>query len=389
MNRQPRSLIILPAAEAFDPLSELLDAGVEVVDAQCIELAGQRWLILTAQPCVDPAHLRARFGPEIGIESLSAEVETPCCLPPEEPFVLTLLTETLSAQQLAKLYQTLLQHRFQVQRSRTLTTRGSACTCCEFVMAGAPENLNRLHAALLELSHRSAMDLAIRAASHDYRHFRLAVFDMDSTLIEAEVIDELAKEMGIGEQVAKITAAAMRGELDFQQSFRQRVSLLQGLREQRLLAVTERILLMNGAERLFRILKKLGVKTAVCSGGFTFMAERLQHRLGIDIVYANELEIQQGVVTGAVPFPVVDGNRKAELVRQLAAREGIHLDQVIAVGDGANDLPMINLAGMGVAFRAKPVVRASAKYSLSHGGLDALLYLLGLPEDEIRTLELS
>jgi len=190
----------------------------------------------------------------------------------------------------------------------------------------------------------------------------------------------------VGEQVAAITAAAMRGELEFQQSFRKRVALLKGLSEQRLVTVAERILLTNGAERLFRVFKKLGIKTAVCSGGFTFMAERLQRTLGIDYIHANELEIKRGVVTGEAPLEVVDGKRKAELVKQIAAREGISLDQVIAVGDGANDLPMINLAGMGVAFRAKPVVRAGARYSLSHGGLDALLYLIGLHEDQIRTL---
>lgn len=309
----------------------------------------------------------------------------------DQQFVLTLLTETLSPEplfeaKLAKLHEVLADHGFRAQRSRPLTPTDSECKCFEFLIAGAPKLLNGLRAALLELSHSSAMDLAVRAESNDYRHFKLAVFDMDSTLIEAEVIDELAREMGVGEQVAAITAAAMRGELDFQQSFRKRVALLKGLSETRLVAVAERILLTNGADRLFRALKRLGIKTAVCSGGFTFMAQRLQQRLGLDYVYANHLEIQNGVVTGEVPLAVIDANRKAELVRQIAAREGITLDQVIAVGDGANDLPMINLAGMGIAFRAKPIVRANAKYSLSHAGLDALLYLIGLHEDEIRAL---
>jgi len=303
-----------------------------------------------------------------------------------EHFVLTVLSESLSDGKLAKLRDLLTRQGFQIEHSRALTPTDSEFECLELVIAGDPESLNGLRSALLELSHTSDMDLALRSASHDYRHFKLAVFDMDSTLIEAEVIDELAREMGVGEQVAAITAAAMRGELEFQQSFRKRVALLKGLSEQRLVTVAERILLTNGAERLFRVFKKLGIKTAVCSGGFTFMAERLQRTLGIDYIHANELEIKRGVVTGEAPLEVVDGKRKAELVKQIAAREGISLDQVIAVGDGANDLPMINLAGMGVAFRAKPVVRAGARYSLSHGGLDALLYLIGLHEDQIRTL---
>jgi phosphoserine phosphatase len=303
-----------------------------------------------------------------------------------EQFALTLLTKTISEDKLTDFREVLALHGFRVQKSRALAPADSQLNCLEFVMAGAPESLNSLRASLLALSHSSAIDLAIRAVNHDYRHFRLAVFDMDSTLIEAEVIDELAKEAGVGEHVAAVTAAAMRGELDFQQSFRKRVSFLKGLSEKRLTAVAERILLTNGTERLFRVLKRIGIKTAVCSGGFTFMGERLQQRLGIDYVYANELEIKNGVVTGEVPLEVIDGNKKAELVKQIAAREGVALDQVIAVGDGANDLPMINLAGMGVAFRAKPIVRASAKYSVSNAGIDALLYLIGLHEDEIRKL---
>jgi phosphoserine phosphatase len=303
-----------------------------------------------------------------------------------EQFALTLLTETISEDKLANLREVLALHGFQVQQSRALAPADGQLNCFQFVIAGAPESLNSLRASILELSQSLPMDLAIRVENHDYRHFRLAVFDMDSTLIEAEVIDELAKEIGVGEHVAAVTAAAMRGELDFQQSFRRRVSLLKGLSEARVVAVAERILLTNGAERLFRVLKRLCIRTAVCSGGFTFMGERLQQRLGIDYVYANELEIKNGAVTGAVPFEVIDGSKKAELVKQIAAREGIGLDQVIAVGDGANDLPMINLAGMGIAFHAKPVVRTSARYSVSHAGIDALLYLIGLHEDEIGEL---
>jgi phosphoserine phosphatase len=305
---------------------------------------------------------------------------------PAELFVLTVLAEAPSEGKLAKLHDLVSQQGFTLERSRPLTMTDGELTCIEYVIAGLPGRLDVLRAVLLELSGSSAMDVAIRAESHDFRHFRLAAFDMDSTLIEAEVIDELAKEVGVGEQVAEITAAAMRGELDFQQSFRKRVALLKGLHESRVEAVAERILLTNGAERLFRVFKRLGIKTAVCSGGFTFMGERLRQRLGIDHVHANELEIKVGVVTGEVSREIVDGNRKAELLKQLAADERISLDQVIAVGDGANDLPMINLAGMGVAFRAKPIVRAAAKYSLSLGGIDVLLYLIGLDDGEIRRL---
>jgi len=318
--------------------------------------------------------------PTLDNEQLSGEPET-------EQFVLTLLRDTLSEETLAALHQVLAQHGFRVQRSRSLTPINSECKCFEFVIAGAPTSLDSLRTALLELSHSSGMDLAVRAQGRDYRYFKLAVFDMDSTLIDAEVIDELAKEMGVGEQVASLTAAATRGEMDFQQSFRKRVALLKGLSEKQLKPVAERIPLMNGAERLFRVLKRLGIRTAVCSGGFTFMAERLQQKLGLDYVHANELEVKEGVVTGEVLLPILDGSRKAELVKQLVARERIGLDQVIAVGDGANDLPMINLAGMGIAFHAKPVVRAGARYSLSYASLDALLYLIGLHEEEIRALQ--
>jgi len=303
-----------------------------------------------------------------------------------ERFVLTLLTKSSYDAKLAKLHDVLALLGFQAEQPRPLSPANYDFACVEFVIAGPATSLDTLRAALLDLSHSSAMDLAIRAEGHDFRHFRLAAFDMDSTLIEAEVIDELAKEMEVGEQVAAITAAAMRGELDFQQSFRKRVALLNGLSEARLVVVAERILLTNGAERLFRVLKRLGIKTAVCSGGFTFMAKRLQQSLGIDYVYANELHIKNGLVTGEVPFEIIDANRKAQLVRQIAASEEINLDQVIAVGDGANDLPMINLAGMGVAFHAKPVVRAGAKYSVSHAGIDALLYLIGLHEEQIGAL---
>jgi phosphoserine phosphatase len=205
---------------------------------------------------------------------------------------------------------------------------------------------------------------------------------MDSTLIDAEVIDELAKAAGVGEQVSAITERAMRGELDFKASFRERMALLKGLPESVLEEVADSLRLTEGAETLISQLRRLGYKTAILSGGFSYFAERLQERLGIDYVYANALPVENGRVTGGVKEPIVDGQRKADLLRELAQREGISLEQTIAVGDGANDLPMLAIAGLGVAFRAKPLVKQSAKQAISTLGLDGILYLLGFRDRE-------
>jgi phosphoserine phosphatase len=198
------------------------------------------------------------------------------------------------------------------------------------------------------------------------------------------VIDELALRAGVGPQVAAITERAMRGELDFRASFRARLALLKGLPEAVLDAVYAGLTLTEGAEHLIATLKKLGYKTAILSGGFSCIGERIQTRLGIDYLFANELEIRDGVVTGEVRGEIVDATRKAELLRQLAAREGISLEQTIAVGDGANDLLMLGVAGLGIAFRAKPIVRASAKQSISQLGLDSILYLMGISDQDAR-----
>jgi phosphoserine phosphatase len=205
---------------------------------------------------------------------------------------------------------------------------------------------------------------------------------MDSTLIRTEVIDELAGLAGVGTEVRAITEAAMRGELDFRDSFRRRVALLKGLPESALQQVIDTVPMMDGAERLVGTLRRLGYKTAILSGGFTFVGRMLQARLGIDYLHANELDIRDGVVTGEVREPIVDGARKAHYLTEIARAEGLDLEQVIAVGDGANDLPMLELAGLGIAFRAKPVVRQSARQSLSTLGLDGILYLIGVRDRE-------
>ncbi|WP_051234020.1 phosphoserine phosphatase SerB [Halomonas halocynthiae] len=209
---------------------------------------------------------------------------------------------------------------------------------------------------------------------------RLACFDMDSTLIQAEVIDELARRHGVYDDVSAVTERAMRGELDFKQSFRERMSKLNGLDESVLAEIAEALPLMDGLERLMYHLKRQGYRTAILSGGFTYFAHYLQERLGFDEVHANELVIENGKVTGDVREPIVDADRKALLLRDIATREGISMEQTIAVGDGANDLKMLAAAGLGVAFHAKPKVREEARHAISTLGLDALLYLIDCPE---------
>jgi phosphoserine phosphatase len=219
------------------------------------------------------------------------------------------------------------------------------------------------------------------------RSRRLVCFDMDSTLIQTEVIDELAKVAGIGEQVAAITEAAMRGEMDFSESFRRRMALLEGLDESVLAGIAERLPITEGAERLIKHLRHFGYKVAILSGGFTYFANYLKEKLGIDYVYANTLDFKDGKLTGKVVGDIIDGQMKAKLLRQLAEQEGISLEQVIAVGDGANDLPMLSIAGLGIAFHAKPIVKEQAKHSIATLGLDGILYLLGMRDREIAGLE--
>jgi phosphoserine phosphatase len=254
---------------------------------------------------------------------------------------------------------------------------GSGYSCAEVWVCGTVENEAEMRAELLALADEIVLDIAFQGGKEHRQERRLFVFDMDSTLIQGETIDELAKLAGVGDQVVAITASAMRGEIQFQESFRRRVRLLKGLPEARTLEVIERLPLMEGTERLFRALRERGAKTAILSGGFTFFAAVLQEKLGIDYVFANELDVMDGFLTGEVPGRIVDGTRKAELLVEIAGKEGIPLEQVVAVGDGANDLPMLGLAGMGVAFHAKPVVRADARFSVTHVGLDGLLYLFG------------
>jgi len=262
---------------------------------------------------------------------------------------------------------------------RTLLAKdGAGRVCFELSASGDLLSEDGMREALAELTYEFDIDVAFQHDNVYRRNRRLVAFDMDSTLIQTEVIDELARQAGVFDQVSAITEAAMRGELDFQASFRKRVALLKGLKVEALQQVIDAAPLMDGAERLIATLRRLGYKTAILSGGFTFIGRELQSRLGIDYLHANELDIADGVVTGEVRTEIIDGARKAHYLRVIARREGLSMDQVIAVGDGANDLPMLRLAGLGIAFRAKPIVRQSARQAISTLGLDGILYLLGV-----------
>ncbi len=303
--------------------------------------------------------------------------------------VITLIARTLSAHAIAEVSRVLANYGLDIYHVTRLTGRipidkipEQTQACVEFIARGEVDSVTTLRTELMSLSSRLDVDLAYQEDNVYRRNRRLIVFDMDSTLIREEVIDELAKEAGVGEQVVEITEAAMRGELDFSQSLRKRVSLLEGLPESVLAKVASRLHVNDGADRLLSQLRQLGFKTAILSGGFDYFGNHLQKKLGIDYVYANKLEIVDGKLTGKVLGDIVDANRKAALLEQLAAEQGLTLQQTIAVGDGANDLKMLGIAGMGVAFHAKPLVRESADYALTNLGLDAILYLMGYSDKD-------
>ena len=303
--------------------------------------------------------------------------------------VITLIARTLSAKSIASVSEVLANHGLDIYHVTRLTGRipidkipDQTRACVEFIARGQVGSATDLRVELMSLGSKLGVDLAYQEDNVYRRNRRLVVFDMDSTLIQQEVIDELAREAGVGDQVAEITEAAMRGELDFSQSLERRVSLLKGLNESVMEKVAARLKLNEGVDRLLEQLKALGFKTAVLSGGFDYFGNFLSRKLGIDYVYANRLEIENGVLTGKVLGKVVDADRKAELLQKLVLEQGLTLQQTIAVGDGANDLKMLSIAGMGVAFHAKPLVRESADTALTNLGLDAILYLMGYSDGD-------
>lgn len=309
----------------------------------------------------------------------------------QSPLILTLLTNDSAAQPLQAVSALTHTYRMNIDTVRRLTKpkvlAGTADTDdrfgLEMRLSGELASSVEFQAELLKLADHSGFDVSLQRDSVFRRNRRLVAFDMDSTLIAEEVMDELAKRHGVGAEVVAITDAAMAGQLDFKESFRRRAALLKGMPLEVLHDVAESVALNTGAHRLIKALKHFGYTIAVFSGGFQYVGEHLQQRLGIDYVYANELEVVDGVMTGEVLGDIVDAQGKADLLQKIAAKEGISLAQTIAVGDGANDLPMLQQAGLGVAYHAKTIVRESAKHSISNFGLDAILYLIGFSDLDV------
>jgi len=303
--------------------------------------------------------------------------------------IVILLARRITAYQISQLSRIVVNNGLNIDKISRLSGRvplqsigSDSQACVEFSLRGPVSDLPALRREFMELANEIDVDIAYQENNVYRRNRRLVAFDMDSTLIQGEVIDELAKRAGVGKQVAEITERAMRGEIGYRESFKQRVALLKGLPESVLGEVAATLKITDGTERLMSTLKRLGYKTAILSGGFTYFGRALQRRFGFDYVFANELEIKNGIITGNAVDEIVDGKRKASLLASIAQHEGFSLEQTIAVGDGANDLPMLSIAGLGIAFRAKPIVKESAKQSLNTFGLDSILYLMGLSERE-------
>lgn len=307
-------------------------------------------------------------------------------------FIVTLLGRVVSASHIAVVTKVIFEFGLNIDAIRRLSGRmplegideNAAKSCIEISVRGemTRERRHDFQQALMSLS-IEGLDISFQKDDIYRRSRRLICFDMDSTLVATECIDELAERAGVGEQVKAITESAMRGEIDFTESFARRVALLKGLDESVMEDIARNLPYNEGLGRMMKVLKMVGYKTAILSGGFTYFGKYLQREFGFDYVYANELEIEDGKLTGRYVGDVVDGRRKAELLKLLCQFEGIHLEQSVAVGDGANDLPMLSLAGLGIAYHAKPKVRENARQSLSSVGLDGILYFLGLKESQI------
>ena len=303
-------------------------------------------------------------------------------------FILTLLSKASDSQMLRATSSLTRSHDLNIDTIRRLTDRNSvnlveSKVCIEMRLRGRLESSSEFQSELLDKSEKYDFDFSFQQDTVFRRNRRLVVFDMDSTLINVEVMDELAMAFGVGAEVSRITEMAMQGQIDFKESFLRRVKLLKNMPEQVLQNILGNIELNPGATKLVKTLQYFGYKVGIISGGFQYVGDWLQDRLGIDYVYANSLEFENGLATGRALGEIVDSDKKASLLRQIVQKEEITLQQSIAVGDGANDLQMLSLAGLGVAYHAKPTVKASADNAISNFGLDAILYLIGFSDRDI------
>lgn len=370
----------------FAKLTQILnESQAEIRDIQQITSLGRLSLVVLAEVNREKAYFLIRNLRKFCTESrLSLDFE-PVSQKPSYPnlYALTLLAKKITPEALYDLSYALSLKKINIERMHFLGKKN--LECMEILLKPPTDKKNflkKLKEIVFQEAFEHEFDCALQREDLYRRSKRLIVMDMDSTLIRQEVIDELARFAGVWDKVSEITEKAMRGELDFNRALTERVALLKGLKERDLFLVLEKIELTVGAEKLFAILKKMGFKTAIVSGGFTFFANHFKEKLGLDYAFANELEIKNGELTGKIKGEIINRQKKAEILQNLAKEEKIPLEQTIAVGDGANDLDMLQLAGLGVAFRAKPLVKKRSSAFIEQAGLDVILFLLGISEEE-------